>query len=213
MRRPWSVPPSPSAQFLPRSLFYTNLDLFSAGKIAVTRVSTGLLLGYISKEFDGQNSYTYGAEVNALKVRLPNGLSEGVVFEMTATNGPDTAYPIVGSVGGSAGYNFKPNQIGFVCKSMMMTRVCLFLIARSYTYLSGTGHSASGLYIMSTKLTMSCVSAPAGSPPSTSAGHSIQSLGYNAPAESTIWSINCATFAITGQWVNSDSSEQFRLRP
>ncbi|KAJ3501582.1 hypothetical protein NMY22_g18879 [Coprinellus aureogranulatus] len=65
-------------------------------------------------------------------------------MEITAVNGPDAAHPFVGAVGGSAGYNFNPGQLG-------------------YTYLSGTGHTA------------------ANSPPSFSAGHSIQSLGVNGP--------------------------------
>ena len=49
--------------------------------------------------------------------------------------------------------------------------------------------------------------APANSPPSFSAGHSIQSLGYNAPAESTIWHVDCLTGAVTGQWTNVDGSK------
>ena len=113
------------------------------GKIAVTSASTGVLLGYIRKSFDRQRSYTYGTLANALIVRLPGGLAHGVPFEMTAINGPDTAHPFVGAVGGSGGYNFKPNRLGFVCNLMMTTRVCLSYIARSYAYLSGTGHSAS----------------------------------------------------------------------
>lgn len=57
-----------------------------------------------------------------------------------------------------------------------------------YAYLSGTGHT------------------PANSPPSSTAGHSIQSLGYNAPAESTIWFVDCLTLDITAQWTNADGS-------
>jgi hypothetical protein len=58
-----------------------------------------------------------------------------------------------------------------------------------YAYLSGTGHT------------------PANSPPSFSAGHAIQTLGYNAPCESTIWYINSATLALTAQWTNTDGSQ------
>ncbi|KAJ7901167.1 hypothetical protein B0H14DRAFT_3852330 [Mycena olivaceomarginata] len=57
-----------------------------------------------------------------------------------------------------------------------------------YAYLAGTGHTN------------------ANSPPSSSAGTSIQSLSYNGPSESQIWSLNCDTRAITAQWTNTDST-------
>jgi hypothetical protein len=44
-------------------------------------------------------------------------------------------------------------------------------------------------------------------PPSFLAGHAIQALGYNAPCESTIWSLNSATLALTAQWTNVDGSQ------
>ncbi|KAJ2927509.1 hypothetical protein H1R20_g9580, partial [Candolleomyces eurysporus] len=141
-----------------------------SGKIQVRRASDGVILGYIRNTFDGQNSYTYGTLANALSVQLGSVDSSAGVMEIRAINGPDAAHPFVGAVGGSAGYNFNPGQLG-------------------YTYLSGTGHT------------------PANSPPSFSAGHSIQSLGYNAPAESTVWSVNCLTGAVTGQWTNVDGSQ------
>ncbi|KAJ7039563.1 hypothetical protein C8F04DRAFT_1085704 [Mycena alexandri] len=56
-------------------------------------------------------------------------------------------------------------------------------------YLSGTGAS------------------PANSPPSSSAGTSMQSIGYKGPAESQIWSMDCKTKVITAQWTNTDSSQ------
>ncbi|KAJ6631024.1 hypothetical protein B0H10DRAFT_704360 [Mycena sp. CBHHK59/15] len=58
-----------------------------------------------------------------------------------------------------------------------------------YSYMSGTGASSPN------------------SPPSSSAGTSIQSLGYNAPSESQIWSIDCLTRQISAQWTNTDSSQ------
>lgn len=53
-------------------------------------------------------------------------------------------------------------------------------------YLVGTGHTN------------------AGSPPSFTAGHSIQSLGYNAPAESMIWSHSGNV--LLAQWTNVDGT-------
>ncbi|KAJ2916699.1 hypothetical protein MD484_g3676, partial [Candolleomyces efflorescens] len=142
------------------------------GKIQVRRTSDNVVLGYIRNTYDGQNSYTYGTLANSLTVQLGSTDSTvvGGAIEITAINGPDANYPRIGSVGGSAGYNFNSGQLG-------------------YTYLSGTGHT------------------PANSPPSFSAGHSIQSLGYNAPAESTVWFVNCLTGAITAQWTNTDGSQ------
>ncbi|KAF8885526.1 hypothetical protein BD779DRAFT_1801348 [Infundibulicybe gibba] len=55
-----------------------------------------------------------------------------------------------------------------------------------YAYLSGTGQT------------------PASSPPSSSVGHSIQTLGYNGPAESRIWTLSCETRDLTAQWTNAD---------
>ncbi|KAJ7183126.1 hypothetical protein C8R46DRAFT_1066001 [Mycena filopes] len=48
---------------------------------------------------------------------------------------------------------------------------------------------------------------PANSPPSSSAGTSMQSIGYTGPAESQIWSMDCKTRVISGQWTNTDSSQ------
>ncbi|KAJ7914899.1 hypothetical protein B0H13DRAFT_2001565 [Mycena leptocephala] len=60
---------------------------------------------------------------------------------------------------------------------------------RGSAYLAGTGAS------------------PANSPPSSSAGSSMQSIGYNAPGESQIWSMDCDTRTIDAQWTNTDSSQ------
>ncbi|KAJ6594867.1 hypothetical protein B0H19DRAFT_1284642 [Mycena capillaripes] len=57
-----------------------------------------------------------------------------------------------------------------------------------YAYLSGTGHS------------------DANSPPSFSAGTSMQLNGYDEPSESQIWTLDYATRALTAQWTNADSS-------
>ena len=54
-----------------------------------------------------------------------------------------------------------------------------------YAYLAGTGLAAAG-------------------PPSSSAGTSIQSLGYDGPAEATIWSRTGNI--ITAQWENTDDT-------
>lgn len=134
------------------------------GNLAVIRKSTGALLGYMRKTFDGQNSYTYGTCANALQVSFDPTTSP---FPIKALNGPDSAHPYVGAVGGSGGYNFNTGSVG-------------------YTYFSGTGLT------------------PANSPPSSSAGHSIQALGYNAPAESTIWILTGNV--LSSQWVNTDGS-------
>jgi hypothetical protein len=136
------------------------------GVIQVRRASDNVLLGYIRKTYDGQNSFTFGSLANAQTVNVPTSCSG--LQEITGT--PDPSHPFVGAVGGSGGYNFNAGQLG-------------------YAYLSGTGHT------------------PVNSPPSSSAGHSIQSLGYNAPAQSTIWNINTGTLAITAQWTNVDGSQ------
>ncbi|KAJ7678540.1 hypothetical protein B0H17DRAFT_1078624 [Mycena rosella] len=60
---------------------------------------------------------------------------------------------------------------------------------RGTAYLAGTGTSA------------------ANSPPSSKDGSSLKSLGYNAPSESQIWSMDCTTRAISAQWTNSDSTQ------
>ncbi|KAJ7652812.1 hypothetical protein DFH06DRAFT_1205759 [Mycena polygramma] len=56
-----------------------------------------------------------------------------------------------------------------------------------WAHLSATGHT------------------DANSPPSSTAGSSLQSQGSQAPSESQIWSINCQTHEITAQWTNSDN--------
>ncbi|KAJ7178846.1 hypothetical protein C8R43DRAFT_472035 [Mycena crocata] len=56
-------------------------------------------------------------------------------------------------------------------------------------YLAGTGAS------------------PANSPPSSRAGTSLQALGYNGPAESQIWSMDCKTRGLSAQWTNTDLSQ------
>ncbi|KAJ7510358.1 hypothetical protein B0H11DRAFT_1958633 [Mycena galericulata] len=58
-----------------------------------------------------------------------------------------------------------------------------------YAYLAGTGAS------------------PAHSPPSSNAGTSLQSLGYNGPSESQIWTVNCKTLGLSPQWTNTDSTQ------
>ncbi|KAF7330333.1 hypothetical protein MVEN_02471600 [Mycena venus] len=60
---------------------------------------------------------------------------------------------------------------------------------RGSAYLAGTGAS------------------PANSPPSSGAGTSMQSIIYNAPGESQIWSMACETREISAQWTNSDFSQ------
>jgi hypothetical protein len=130
----------------------------------------GTTLGYISKNFDRQKSYTYKADIaQALVVSLPSLNPFNTPIDITAVNGPDPAHPLVGAVGGSGGYNFNSGQVG-------------------YAYLAGTGHTN------------------ANSPPSTSAGKSIQSLGYNAPSESQIWTLSCS-LALSAQWTNVDESQ------
>ncbi|WWC90513.1 uncharacterized protein L201_005449 [Kwoniella dendrophila CBS 6074] len=57
-----------------------------------------------------------------------------------------------------------------------------------YAYLSGSGQT------------------PQGSPPSTSAGNSIQALEYSGGSESTIWSLDCAG-NVAAQWTNADGSQ------
>jgi hypothetical protein len=54
-----------------------------------------------------------------------------------------------------------------------------------YAYLAGTSSIAQG--------------------PPASAGTSLQSLGYNGPAEATMWSHNGNV--LTAQWINSDGSK------
>ncbi|KAJ7914293.1 hypothetical protein B0H13DRAFT_2462179 [Mycena leptocephala] len=58
-----------------------------------------------------------------------------------------------------------------------------------YAYLAGTGAS------------------PANTPPTSGAGTSLSSLGYNAPSESTIWALDCRTLEVSAQWTNDDLSQ------
>ncbi|KAJ7618333.1 hypothetical protein DFH06DRAFT_97888 [Mycena polygramma] len=144
--------------------------LVNTGYIKVTR--DGNDYAYISKTLDGQKSFTKTAtgqlDSTALTVTLPVSPFGGP-FDITAT-GSDPSYTLVGAVGGSGGYNFQPNNLG-------------------YAYLAATGHT------------------PANTPPSSTAGTSIQSLGYNGPSESQIWSLDCQTLELTAQWTDSDSSQ------
>ncbi|KAJ7626782.1 hypothetical protein FB45DRAFT_1029183 [Roridomyces roridus] len=57
-----------------------------------------------------------------------------------------------------------------------------------YAFISGVGHTA------------------AGSTPSTTAGTSLEILGYTGPAESSIWTLNCHSLEITAQWTNVDGT-------
>lgn len=83
------------------------------GIVRVTK-SGGGVLGYIRKTFDGQNSYTFGPETEALIVQLSSTQDNAGWIEFTAVNGPDPSHPFVGAVGGSGGYNFNPGQLGCV---------------------------------------------------------------------------------------------------
>ncbi|KAJ2913884.1 hypothetical protein MD484_g6542, partial [Candolleomyces efflorescens] len=58
-----------------------------------------------------------------------------------------------------------------------------------YVYLSAVGYT------------------PENSPPSVSAGNSMQSIYSNRPSEATIWHVDCATGAMTAQWTNPSGSQ------
>ncbi|KAJ7676912.1 hypothetical protein DFH06DRAFT_1466268 [Mycena polygramma] len=58
-----------------------------------------------------------------------------------------------------------------------------------YAYLAGTGHTN------------------ANSGPSSTAGTSMQSVGWEGPSESQIWSLDCQTYEMKAQWTNSDLSQ------
>ncbi|KAJ7454808.1 hypothetical protein FB451DRAFT_654716 [Mycena latifolia] len=163
-KHPLGSKPKPRPSQSPCAPLFSTL-----GYIKLTK-SDGTSAGYISKIFDGQNSYTVTASVHsALQVKLPSPSPFGGPFNILAFNGPDPVHPYLGAVGGSSGYYFAHGQLGSA-------------------YLAGTGASA------------------ANSPPSSSAGTSLQTLGYNAPGESQIWSMDCKTRGISAQWTNSDSS-------
>lgn len=91
------------------------------GKIQVT-ASTGEILGFISKVYDGQNSYTFGTIDRALTVSISAASTCNTPVDIKGLNGPDPTYTLLGAVGGSGGYNFKSGSLG-------------------YAYLSGTGQS------------------------------------------------------------------------
>ena len=64
-------------------------------------------------------------------------------------------------------------------------------------------------FVFDNKKRSSIALKPAHSPPSLTAGHTLDGWGgADAPAESTIWTIDCTTFEITGQWTNEDGCEQ-----
>ncbi|KAJ7601518.1 hypothetical protein DFH06DRAFT_1406830 [Mycena polygramma] len=94
----------------------------NTGFIKITR--DGNDYGYISKTLDGQKSFTKTAtaqlDSTALSVTLPVSPFSGP-FDITAS-GSDPSYTLLGAVGGSGGYNFKPNNLG-------------------YAYLAPTGHT------------------------------------------------------------------------
>ncbi|KAJ7722736.1 hypothetical protein DFH07DRAFT_971800 [Mycena maculata] len=113
------------------------------GYIALTQ-SDGTAAGYISNTFDGQNSYTLTTSLtNALTVYLPSTSPFGGPTDIITINGPDTAHPYLGAVGGSGGSQFGQGQ-------------------SDYTYLAATGGN---------------------SPPSSSTGTSLETVGYDGPAE------------------------------
>ncbi|KAF5339332.1 hypothetical protein D9611_009875 [Ephemerocybe angulata] len=142
----------------------------SIGRLRIHRSDDDSFLGYVGGIWDEQNSYTYSTIADALRVQLSPSSGDGPLEIIAIDGGPDPAYPYLGAVGGSAGYNFNAKQMG-------------------YAYLAGTGHT------------------PANSPPSFNAGHSIQALGYQGPAESTVWSLDCLSLQVTPQWTNADGSQ------
>ncbi|KAJ7086066.1 hypothetical protein B0H15DRAFT_845161 [Mycena belliarum] len=79
-----------------------------------------------------------------------------------------------------------------------------------HLYLGAAGGS-SGYYLASGQLGSAYLASTgmtiADSPPSSSTGPSLQALGYTAPAESQIWSMDCKTWGIKAQWTNSDASQ------
>ncbi|KAF6758807.1 hypothetical protein DFP72DRAFT_844621 [Ephemerocybe angulata] len=139
------------------------------GILQVRLAVNGAVKGYISKVYDGQNSYTVSTLQDALTVDLSSTSLSGPL-EISAVDGPDASRPLIGAVGGSGGFNFASGQVG-------------------YTYLSGTGHT------------------PANSPPSSTAGSSLNEFGYTGPVESTIWFVNCLSLEVTAQWTNDDGSQ------
>ena len=132
------------------------------GDLAVYK--NGTLIGYVSDVYDGQNSFTYTANIaSALEVQV--NTSSSAPFSVLSVNHPGTNL-YFGAVGGSGGYNFSSSSDG-------------------YAYLTDTGLTAAGA-----------------TPTSTSTD--LQSLGYNAPAESTIWSFNGNTLG--AQWVDANGT-------
>ncbi|KAJ7615388.1 hypothetical protein FB45DRAFT_1107990 [Roridomyces roridus] len=140
------------------------------GVIQVIDSTTSAIKGYVSNYFDSQNTYTIAdLSTDALIVSWSSTTPFKGAFELTAVNGPDPAYSLFGTVGGSKSYVLKKDKAGLA-------------------YLSGVGHT------------------PAGSPPSTTAGTSIEALGYTGPSESAIWTLNCHSLQITAQWTNADGT-------
>jgi hypothetical protein len=82
----------------------------SEGVIQVTSTSNGAVLGYISKFYDGQNSFTYSTLANAETFSVPSLTSFNTPIDITGVNGPDASHPLLGAVGGSGGYYFGSGQ-------------------------------------------------------------------------------------------------------
>lgn len=83
------------------------------GTIQVKRVSDGVSLGYISKFYDSQASFTITTNPTAaIQVSLPSISPFGTPIDITVLNGQDPNHVLIGAVGGSAGYHFASGQVG-----------------------------------------------------------------------------------------------------
>ncbi|KAJ7284630.1 hypothetical protein C8J57DRAFT_1670092 [Mycena rebaudengoi] len=157
----------------------------TVGYIQLTR-DDGTSAGYISKVFDSQRSYTRSEELaDALQVALPSLSTSTYAVNILAVNGPDPEHPYLGDC--RRAILHIRSRAAWVRTIMQLTT--FLTTPRSYAYLAGTGAS------------------PANSPPSSSAGTSLQSLGYNGPSESQIWTVDCATRQISAQWTNVDYTQ------
>ncbi|KAJ7242769.1 hypothetical protein B0H12DRAFT_1312274 [Mycena haematopus] len=188
LKRGLDPPSNPACRF-PVTLIVLSYHASPSGNIQVIRAD-GTTAGYISSEFDPQHAYTLTtSRSSALQANLPSMSPFGDRFNILATNGQDIKHPYVGAVGGGNDYHFGPGQRG-----------------PSSAYLAGTG--ACNSPIDSTSSISDIIhEASANSPPSSRAGTSMQSIGYNAPGESQIWSMDCETREINAQWTNTDSSQ------
>ncbi|KAK7050586.1 hypothetical protein R3P38DRAFT_3608421 [Favolaschia claudopus] len=152
------------------------LPCASTGYIKVTLQNAPDAIHYLSKTFDAQNSYTI--------TQGDAGLESALRVTLWQNDAPITCpytdlFDILARNGPDATHPWVGAVAGSGGSDFRSGQM-------GYSYLTGTGQT------------------PANSKPSSTAGSSIQSLGYNGPVESMIWYMG-DDLEIMSQWVNDNT--------